>query len=110
MEWIPQVGMIDAYEPFKEFDLKDGRDHLQHVDSLRKLRKVERESEAQYRDGVGQPLVWRHYAQDSSNKDQHTLMADPSAPLPKNRKLSVAKGDAIAQTSHVGTPISPLEP
>lgn len=72
-EWIPKVGRMDAYEPFQEFDTTDGRGRPVHVDSLRKLRAVERESEQMTKDGVGQPMVWRQYSQDRSNRDQHTL-------------------------------------
>ena len=69
MEWIPQIGRVDAYEPFHEFDVKDGRGQTIHIDSLRKLRQVERESEAMARNGEGQPMVWRQYSQSRSNRD-----------------------------------------
>jgi len=71
--WIPQVGRMDAYEPFQEFDTLDGRNRPVHIDSLHKLRQVEREAEALTRDGAGQPMIWRRYSQDQSNRDQHTL-------------------------------------
>jgi hypothetical protein len=71
--WIPQVGRIDAYEPFQEFETRDGMNQLVTVDSLKKLRDIERDSEQRYRDGEGQPLVWRRYSQDASNRDVHAL-------------------------------------
>lgn len=71
--WIPQVGRMDAYEPFQEFECRDGQNNPVLVDSLAKLRKIERESEQQYRDGEGQPLVWRRYSNDRSNQDVHAL-------------------------------------
>lgn len=61
---------------FKSFDTTDGRGQPVHIDSLRKLRQVEKASEQMARDGVGQPMVWRRYAQDSSNHDQPTLSHD----------------------------------
>ena len=64
---------MDAYEPFQEFEVRDGQNHLVTVDSLAKLRKIERESEQQYRNGEGQPLVWRRYSQDPSNHDVSAL-------------------------------------
>jgi hypothetical protein len=71
--WIPQVGRMDAYEPFQEFETYDGQNHRVTVDSLKKLRDIERESEQQARNGEGQPLVWRHYSNDRSNRDVHAL-------------------------------------
>jgi hypothetical protein len=71
--WIPQVGRMDAYEPFQEFETRDGRNNLVLVDSLKKMRDVERQSEQDYRNGEGQPVVWRRYSQDSSNRDVHSL-------------------------------------
>lgn len=58
---------------FRAFDTTDGRGQPVHIDSLRKLRQVERESEVHARNGEGQPMVFRRYAQNDSNKDQHTL-------------------------------------
>jgi len=74
--WIPQVGRMDALEPFQEFEVRDGQNHLVTIDSLAKLRKIERESEQQYRNGEGQPLVWRRYSNDDSNRDVHALHPD----------------------------------
>lgn len=71
--WIPQVGRMDAYEPFQEFSTTDGRGNPVLVDSLHKLRQVEADAETAYRNGEGQPMVWRNYSQDVSNRDQHTL-------------------------------------
>ena len=72
-EWIPQVGRMDAYEPFQEFETRDGQNRRVTVDSLHALRKVERQSEQDYRNGEGQPLVWRSYSNDASNRDVHAL-------------------------------------
>lgn len=58
---------------FRSFDTTDGRGQKVHVDSVQKLRKIERESETAYRNGEGQPMVWRRYAQDGSNADVPTL-------------------------------------
>jgi len=71
--WIPQVGRMDAYEPFQEFEARDGQNNPVVVDSLKKLRDIERESEQQFRNGEGQPLVWRAYSNDRSNRDVHAL-------------------------------------
>lgn len=91
MEWIPQIGRMDAYEPFVEFDVKDGRGQTIHVDSLRKLRQVERDSEAMARNGEGQPMVWRQYSQDRTNRDVNTFGENPfEAPDPKAKRKIAA--------------------
>lgn len=78
--WIPAAPALHYGDvkgaAFKSFDTTDGRGNPVHIDSLRKLRQVEKESEQMARDGVGQPMVWRRYAQDGSNKDQPTLAPD----------------------------------
>ena len=71
--WIPQVGRMDAYEPFQEFEARDGQNNLVTVDSLHKLRQIEADSEQRYRNGEGQPIVWRRWSQDASNRDVHAL-------------------------------------
>lgn len=77
MAWIPAAPALHYGDvkgaAFHAFDTTDGRGNPVHIDSLRKLRQVEKESEQMARDGVGQPMVWRRYAQDNTNKDQPTL-------------------------------------
>ena len=73
--WLPQVGRMDASSGpgFTAFTTRDGQNRRVTVDSLHKLRQVERESEQHYRNGEGQPIVWRRYANDDSNRDRHAL-------------------------------------
>jgi len=73
--WIPQVGRMDAGSGpgFEAFDAYDGQNHPVRVDSLHKLRAIERQSEADARNGEGQPIVWRRYSQDRSNVHTHSL-------------------------------------
>ena len=73
--WIPQVGRMDgANGPgFEAFDAYDGQNRPVTVDSLKKLRDIERQSEVDARNGEGQPIVWRRYSQDASNRHTHTL-------------------------------------
>src|SRR5262245_1900937 len=104
--WIPQVGRMDAYEPFQEFEARDGQNNLVTVDSLAKLRKIERESEQQFRNGEGQPIVWRRYSNDSSNKDVHALHPNweggerPDPAWVKKHSADLGKGDAVADTDY----------
>lgn len=77
MDWIPQVGRMDALEPFQRFETTDGRGQPITIDSLHKLRQIERESEVHERNGEGQRMVWRKYSQDPSNVHVHTLGTDP---------------------------------
>lgn len=74
---IPGIGSMDIgavkTAGFQGFTTTDGRGQPVHIDSLHKLRQVERESEQAYRNGEGQPMVWRRWAQDKSNEDAPTL-------------------------------------
>lgn len=80
MAWIvgaPAIHYGDVKgAAFKSFDTTDGRGTPVHIDSLRKLRQVERESEVHARNGEGQPMVFRRWAQNGSNADQPTLSKD----------------------------------
>lgn len=104
--WIPQVGRMDAYEPFQEFTTFDAMNRPVLVDSLKKLRDIERDSEQRYKDGEGQPMVWRRYSQDSSNRDVHTLAPGwqgGEAPDPawvRANADKIGKGDHLADTDY----------
>jgi len=77
MTAIPGIGSMDVGgtkgAAFRAFDTFDGRNQPVRIDSLRKLRQVERESEQHARNGEGQPMIFRRWSQDGSNRDQHTL-------------------------------------
>jgi hypothetical protein len=75
MDWLPQVGRIDAFAPFEAVD---GRNRPVVIDSLTKLRQVERESEKMAANGEGQSLTWRMYSNDASNRHVNTHGPDPS--------------------------------
>jgi hypothetical protein len=104
--WIPAVGRMDAYEPFQEFEVRDGQNQLVTIDSLAKLRQVERESEQQFRNGEGQPLVWRRYSNDASNKDVHTLAPrwqggeQPDPAFVKKHAAAIRRSADIADTEY----------
>ena len=86
-DWIPKVGRMDALEPFQTFTAFDGQNNPVVIDSLHTLRKVERASEQQARNGEGQPLVWRAYSQDRSNREVNTLGAyGGEAPSPAAKR------------------------
>jgi hypothetical protein len=74
---IPGIGRMDVGAvkgaAFKAFTTTDGRGNPVLIDSTHKLRQVEREAEQAYRNGEGQPMVFRRWAQDDTNKDQPTL-------------------------------------
>lgn len=73
MTWIPNIGAVDAKEPFQRFETFDGQNRRVTVDSLKKLRQIEKESEQQFKNGEGQPIVFRAWSNDNSNKDQSAL-------------------------------------
>lgn len=104
--WIPKIGRMDALEPFQEFSTFDGQNRPVLIDSLHKLRQVERESEQQARNGEGQPLVWRQYSQDRSNRDVHTLGSyGGEAPSPEAKRKF---GQTLRKVA--GEPEVPLGP
>lgn len=77
MAWLPGTTAMDVGgvkgAAFQAFTTADGRGQRVTIDSLRKLRQVEREAETAFRNGEGQPMVFRRWAQDMSNHDQPTL-------------------------------------
>lgn len=72
---IPAIGRMDASNgpTFKAFDTYDGKNQKVHVSSLKQLRAIERQSEIDHKNGEGQPLVFRAFSNDPSNKDQSAL-------------------------------------
>lgn len=78
MHWIPQVGRMDAYEPFQEYLVHDGTGKEVLVESMSQMRKIERESEQQAKNGEGQQMAWRAYSNDVSNTHEHLFTKDTS--------------------------------
>lgn len=74
---IPGIGRMDVGAvkgaAFQKFDIYDGLNRKVTIDSVHKLRTVERESEKMAADGIGQPIVFRAWAQERTNRDVHTL-------------------------------------
>lgn len=105
-QWIPKIGRMDALEPFQEFSTFDGQNRPVVIDSLHKLRQVERESEQMARNGDGQPMVWRQYSQDRSNRDVNTLGSyGGEAPSPE-----AIRKYAPTLRKQAGEPEAPLGP
>jgi hypothetical protein len=106
--WIPQVGRMDAGNGpgFQAFETYDGQNRKVTVDSLTKLRAIERASEADARDGRGQPMVWRRYSNDRSNQDVHSLhpgWTGGQAPDPafvKKHGAAIRRSAEVANTDY----------
>lgn len=81
MQWIPQIGMMDAREPFQRFSAnirqRDGSYQVVEIDSLTKMRRIERETEQAARNGEGEALRFRMWNNDASNGDANTFGPDP---------------------------------
>src|SRR4051812_27665987 len=73
MDWIPQVGAMDAFEPNAEFTTVDGQGNSRTIESFAQMRALERESEQQYRNGEGQPLRFRRLHQHRTNREVNTF-------------------------------------
>jgi hypothetical protein len=78
MEIAPRPGdfAIDAKEPFQRFTVhrqvptSGGLMQVEEtIDSVHTLRRIEQDSEQRYRNGEGEPLRFRMWNQDRTNKD-----------------------------------------
>lgn len=70
------------------------------IDSLHKLRQVERESEQRYRNGEGEPVRFRLWNQDDSNRDVNSFgtagqigeqVYSSGEPLTKSGKVGIKR-------------------
>jgi hypothetical protein len=106
--WIPQVGRMDAASGpgFRAFEAYDGQNRRVTVDSLHKMRAIERQSEADARNGEGQPIVWRRWSQDRSNVHTHALApgwtggAQPDPAFVKKHGARIRRDAAVADTEY----------
>lgn len=86
MIWVVPVPRMDlrsdgegkSGNTFQKFVTRDGCNNLVEIDSLHKLREVERESEKMAADGIGQPILFRGFAQDHSNMGSNLFGEPPS--------------------------------
>lgn len=79
-EWVPGRTAMDASSGpgFDAFSCFDGRNEPVRIDSLQTLRRVERESEILARNGEGQQIVFRAWANQRTNREVNTLGVAPS--------------------------------
>jgi len=89
MEWIIPVVAMDvggvkgaAFKAFtihRQVPTREGLMQVEEqIDSVHKLRQIEKDSEQRYRDGEGEPLRFRGYNQDASNKDVNSFGVEGS--------------------------------
>src|SRR5689334_16130833 len=109
MQWIPQVGSMDAREPFAQSTVyvrqPDGTEKPVVIGSLAQMRKIEHESEQRAKDGEGQQMVWRDYANDrgTGRHLEHSFAPDPSVRPEKNPRVKVTPVDAeVGESSTYG--------
>ena len=74
MTWMPKANFDLRTDgtSFAKFTVYDGQNNPVEVDSLHTLRRIERESEQLARNGEGQHMTFRAYANDSTNLDVNT--------------------------------------
>lgn len=123
MVWIIPVPRMDlrtdgegrSGATFQKFTMRDGRNQLVEIDSLSKLRQVERESEQLARNGEGQIVQVRAFAQDRSNRHTNVFGERP-ADAPQlteagKRRFGLQGGaQAIAATTPESEPDCPYGP
>lgn len=68
--WCPH-GTTRSHRPFKPFEFEG-----QVIDSIQAANRIESESMRRYRNGEGQPYVFRAFHQDNSNRDRNTLESE----------------------------------
>lgn len=100
MQWIPQVGRIDAGSGpgFKTFTAQqrqpDGSFKEITLNSVADLRRVERESEQAARNGEGEAMRFRMWSHTASNGDRNSFGDDPSVQAQQNlAALQAEAGD-----------------
>lgn len=65
---------LQKFTVHRQVPTRDGPVQVEEVvDSLHTLRRIERDSEQRYRDGEGEPLRFRGYNQNSSNRDVNSF-------------------------------------
>ena len=112
MEWIPRARFdlrSDASGgSFAKFETLDGQNRPVVVDSLHRLRQIERASEQQARDGEGQHVTFRAWANDRSNRDVNTHGDSPlQGPTPEAaHRFGLQQGT----TRHATEPDRPFGP
>lgn len=83
MEWIPaaQFDLMSDGTTFPKFTTTDARGNRVEIDSLHKVRQIERDSEVAARNGEGQQMVFRNFAQSRGNRLDGTLGSVPAPSL-----------------------------
>ena len=103
MQWIPQIGRMDAGSvktaAFEAFDTFDTHGKPVRVDNFRALRRIESDSEVAYRNNEGQLLRWRDASMDKSNRDVHSIARQPDRPMDMQDQPRV---EATPQSVHRG--------
>lgn len=108
MSWLPQIGSMgllpESGREIVQVLQPDGTHKAVAVNSMQDIRRLERETEKMYRDGVGQPLRWRAYSQDQSNRDVNSFGPAPNqAPDPewlKKADIRSASESEVADLSY----------
>lgn len=110
MTWVPQVGSMDAREPFQQSTVyvrqPDGTEKPTVIHSLSQMRQIERESEQRAKDGEGQQMVWRDYSQDRNHADTHAFAKDPAAMPQKSSRVKVSAVPESAVQDSYGPGVS----
>jgi hypothetical protein len=109
MSPIPGIGRMDAGGvkgvAFKKFTTYNHRNELVEIDSTHSLRRLERESEQAARNGEGQPLRFRMWSQDRSNKEVNTF--GPTPEQTPDRAAVEKFGKAIRSATEPDTAFGP---
>lgn len=80
------------HRTFEKFEVEYSGQQIE-IDSMGKLRAFERYTHDQYRQGFGEPRVFRAFSQDNSNKEVSVFRdLQPNQYIRKNPKISTRRG------------------
>ena len=81
MSWIPAIGRMDLLSDGSDgakFEMYDGQNQKVEVGSFAQMHKLERESNQQFRNGEGQPILFRALHQSKSQMGVNTFGEAPT--------------------------------
>lgn len=93
--FCPDHSAANPHRPFKPFYFEGTL-----IDSIQAASKIERESMKRYRNGEGQPYVFRAFHQDNSNRDRNTLESEGYRQ--KQRRAESQRGFEFKKGYHRG--------
>lgn len=114
MDWIPaaQFDLMSDGTTFPKFTTTDARGNRVEISTLHQVRQIERDSEVAARNGEGQQMVFRAFAQSKGNKLDGTLgsIPEPALTAAAKAKFGLRGGATPIAAGPDGAPDIPYGP